>query len=65
MSDAWSGFDREGEATMTTSLDGALLDPSLDAVLLATPVNTYPDLASRTLAAGEAHLPREAARPNL
>ena len=40
-------------ARFTASLDEVLADPTLDAVVLATPVRTHADLAVRVLAAGK------------
>ena len=42
-----------GSTRMTDSLEEVLADPSLDGVLLATPVRTHAELARRVLAAGK------------
>ena len=47
----------------TTEVDALLDDPELDAIVIATPVFTHFDLASRSLERRQAHLRREAARP--
>ena len=44
---------RTPEARTTTNVDHLLDDPSLDAILVATPVYTHADLALRSLAAGK------------
>ncbi len=44
---------RAPHATLTRSLDEVLLDPQLDAVILATPVHSHHALASRVLEAGK------------
>ena len=44
------------------TFDDLLEDPELDAVVIATPVFTHFDLASRALERRQAHLRREAAR---
>lgn len=44
---------RTPEARVTTQVDHLLDDPSVDAVLIATPVYTHYELASRILAAGK------------
>ena len=50
-------------ARATTSLDDLLADPALDAVALATPVQTHAALAQQGARGGQALLRREAARP--
>ena len=47
-------------ARTTGSLDELLADDSLDAVVVATPVPTHAELATRVLEAGQALLRREA-----
>lgn len=44
---------RAPQATATTLFDDVLLDPELDAVVLATPVHTHHALASKALGAGK------------
>ena len=56
-------FHRRYPATWpTTRFDDVLDDPGVDAVVIATPIFTHFDLASASLAAGQAHVRREAAR---
>ncbi len=45
--------DRAPQASTTRSLDQVLLDPQLDAVILATPVHSHHALASQALEAGK------------
>ncbi len=44
---------RHPSLTVTTSFDDVLADPSVDAVAIATPVNTHAPLAKRALEAGK------------
>lgn len=44
---------RHPGARVTTRFDRALADPAVDAVIIATPVNTHFDLAAQALAAGK------------
>ncbi|MFZ0379609.1 MAG: Gfo/Idh/MocA family oxidoreductase, partial [Solirubrobacteraceae bacterium] len=44
---------RHPDARVTTRIDRVLADPSVDAVIIATPVDTHFDLAARVLEAGK------------
>ena len=53
---------RYPNARVTGSFDDLCADPTLDAVVIATPVPTHYALAKQALEAGQARLRREAAR---
>ena len=53
---------RHPAARVTTRIERVLSDPSVDAVVIATPVHTHYTLAAQALAAGQARVRGEAAR---